>query len=79
MSKHIKVEDFYRKNPLSHQPGGHEVTLYMANGLVKTYDKVKMPKNYIAGLEFKDDIIKIEIDGQTAWNALDPGNRYWEE
>ena len=76
--KHIKVQDQYRTNPLSHQPGGSEVTVYTRDGLVRTYDKVKSPQNYIAGLHFKEDIVRIDIDGEVAWTSKEPGVRYWE-
>jgi hypothetical protein len=51
----------------------------MADGLILTYDKVKMPKPYISGLSFKNDIVRIEIDGEAVWSTLDEGSRYWEE
>lgn len=76
--KHIKVQDKYRTNPLSHQPGGSEVTVYTRDGLIRTYDKVKSPQNYIAGLHFKEDIVRIEIDGEVKWTSQEPGVKYWE-
>jgi hypothetical protein len=78
MAKHIKVADSYRTNPLSHQPGGNDVTLYTRDGLILTYDKIKSPKSYISGLAFREDIVRIEIDGQPAWSSEEPGVRYWE-
>ena len=76
--KHIKVEDKYRTNPLSHQPGGSEVTVYTREGLVMTYDKIKSPPNYIAGLHFKEDIVRIDIDGEVKRTSQEPGVKYWE-
>ena len=76
--KEIKVADEYRTNPLSHQPGGDEVKVYLRDGMVYTYDKVKSPKNYINKLEFKENIVRIDINGEKAWSSLEPGVRYWE-
>jgi hypothetical protein len=76
--KHIKVQDQYRTNSLSHQPGGSEVTIYTRDGLIKTYDKVKSPPKYISGLAFKNDIVRIDVDGETKWTTQEPGMKYWE-
>lgn len=76
--KHIRVQDQYRTNPLSHEPGGQEVTVYTKDGMVRTYDKVKSPHRYIGNLHFKDDIIRIDIDGESAWTSQEPGVKYWE-
>ena len=68
MSKRIYVKDKYRKNPLSLEPGGHEVTVIYSNGFSQTYDKVKSPKAFIA--KVSDDpkrnhkIVSITVDGQ---------------
>lgn len=68
MNKHIYVKDKFRKNPLSLEPGGHEVTLIYADGFSQTYDKVKSPKAFIAKVsdnpkrQFK--IVSITVDGQ---------------
>ncbi len=75
---HIKVQDEYRTNPLSHQPGGDEVTVYTRSGLVRTYDKIKSPQNYIAGLAFKEDIVRIDINNEVAWTSQEPGVKFWE-
>lgn len=76
--KEIKVADEYRTNPLSHQPGGDEIKVYLRDGMVYTYDKIKSPSNYINRLEFKDNIVRIDINGQQAWSSIDPGAKYWE-
>ena len=76
--KEIKVADEYRTNPLSHQPGGDEIKFYLRDGMVYTYDKIKSPANYINRLEFKDNIVRIDINGQQAWSSIDPGAKYWE-
>lgn len=76
--KHIRVADEYRTNPLSHEPGGDEVTVYMRDGLIRTYDKIKNPQKYIGGLHFKEDIVRIDINGEQAWSSQEPGVKYWE-
>lgn len=43
----MRVKDIYRKNPLSLQPGGHEVTVVYENGFQRVYDKVKYPEAFI--------------------------------
>lgn len=78
-AKHIRVEDQYRTNPLSHQPGGSEVTVYTRDGLSRTYDKIKNPQSYIGRLEFKEDIVRVDIDGEQKWTSQEPGVRYWEQ
>jgi hypothetical protein len=77
--KHIRVQDEYRTNPLSTQPGGDEVTIYLKDGTVRTYDKIKSPQRYIAGLEFKEDIVRIDINGEVAWTSKEPGVKFWEK
>lgn len=76
--KEIKVADEYRTNPLSIQPGGDEIRVYLMDGMVYTYDKIKSPAKYINRLEFKDNIIRIDINGNRAWSSIDPGAKYWE-
>jgi hypothetical protein len=76
--KEIKVADEYRTNPLSHQPGGDEVKVYLRDGMVYTYDKIKSPVNYIGKLEFKENIVRIDINGNQAWTSSEPGQKYWE-
>jgi hypothetical protein len=78
MMKEIKVEDGYRTNPLSHQPGGDEIKVYLRDGMIYTYDKIKSPANYINKLEFKENIVRIDINGQKTWSSIDPGDKYWE-
>jgi len=76
--KHIKVADQYRTNPLSHEPGGDEVSVYTKDGMVRTYDKVKSPQKYISNLHFKEDIVRIDINGAEVWTSREPGVKYWE-
>jgi hypothetical protein len=77
--KEIKVQDEYRTNPLSHQPGGSVVKLFCHDGMVYVYDNIKSPQNYISKVEFKDNIIRIDIDGKQVWASSEPGVKYWEE
>ena len=76
--KHIRVADEYRTNPLSVEPGGDEVTVYTRDGRIRTYDKVKSPQKYIANLHFEEDIVRIDINGESAWTSQEPGVKYWE-
>jgi hypothetical protein len=68
MKNHIYVKDKYRKNPLSFEPGGHNVTIVYSNGFSQTYDKVKSPKAFIS--KISDDpkriskIVSIVVDGK---------------
>jgi hypothetical protein len=48
------------------------------DGMVYTYDKIKSPAKYINRLEFKDNIVRIDINGNQAWASIDPGAKYWE-
>ena len=68
MKQHFYVKDKFRKNPLSLEPGGHDVTLTYADGFSQTYDKVKNPRAFIAKISdnpkrrFK--IVSITVDGK---------------
>jgi len=46
--------------------------------MVRTYDKIKSPANYISGLEFKEDIVRIDINGEETWTSKEPGVKFWE-
>jgi len=75
---HIKVQDQYRTNELSKQPGGDEVTIYTKDGMVRTYDKVKNTQKYISSLAYKEEIVRIDINGEEKWTSNEPGVKYWE-
>jgi hypothetical protein len=68
MTKNLIIQDKYRKNPLSLEPGGHDVTVLYADGFSQTYDKVKSPKAFIAkisdGNRRKVKIVGIFVDGK---------------
>ena len=74
----IKVQDEFRTNPLSRQPGGSVVKLFCQDGMVYIYDNIKSPTNYISKVEFKDKIVQIEVDGKQVWASSEPGVKYWE-
>jgi hypothetical protein len=75
--KGIKVHDQYRKNPLSLEPGGVDVSVVMRDGFRLVYDKVKNPAKYIGKLHNRESIISIEIDGQVVWDETDP-EKFWD-
>lgn len=76
--KEIKVQDMYRTNRLSQQPGGKEVTVTMRDGLRLRYDKVKNPVLYIGKLQNKEDIVQIDVDGEMVWNEKEDV-KFWEQ
>ncbi len=65
--KTMRVKDKYRKNPLSFQPGGYEVTVEFSDGFQKTYDKVKYPKQFIKHISNNENpskkIVAVYVDG----------------
>jgi len=69
MGKELQVDDKFRTNPLSHQPGGHEVKVQKRDNSILKYDKIKNPKAYIKKLKFVEEIIAVWVDGVelTAW------------
>lgn len=75
---HIRVQDQYRTNELSKKPGGDEVTIYTKDGMIRTYDKVKNTQKYIASLAYKEEIVRIDINGEEKWTSQEPGVKYWE-
>jgi hypothetical protein len=75
---HIRVQDQYRTNELSKKPGGDEVTIYTKDGMVRTYDKVKNTQKYISSLAYKEEIVRIDINGEEKWTSNEPGVKYWE-
>jgi hypothetical protein len=75
---HIRVQDQYRTNELSKKPGGDEVTIYTKDGMVRTYDKVKNTQKYISSLAYKEEIVRIDINGEEKWTSKEPGVKYWE-
>jgi len=71
MSKNeYQVEDRYRTNPLSHEPGGAVVKIHYDTE-IKVYDKVKSPKKYLASVAHKINVAgirKIEVNGEPFWS-----------
>lgn len=76
--KGIKVQDTYRTNPLSIQPGGVDVTITLRDGFKLTYDKIKNPGKYIGKLHNRDSIISIDIDGEVVWTEDEP-TKFWDK
>ncbi|NBO36010.1 hypothetical protein EBU91_00460 [bacterium] len=67
MTEH-RVADEYRRNSLSLKPGGDELTIYLTNGQILTYDKIKNYSRYIESLTFKDDIKRIDLNGELLYD-----------
>jgi hypothetical protein len=80
--KDLKVNDQYRTNPMSHQPGGHEVTVVYEDGLRLTYDKVKKPGLYVKSITSQDKghgkVMEIYVDLNKAWDHTDVGRNPWD-
>ena len=79
----VKVKDQYRKNPLSVEPGGHEVTVVHEGGKTFIYDKIKSPGSYIKGISSvtqskNGPIIRILINGEVAWDVRHDETEPWE-
>ena len=72
----MRVKDKFRKNPLSFQPGGHEVTIVFSDGFSLVYDKIKYPMPFIRKISDKNKskkIVSIFIDGESN-NSFLPRN-----
>lgn len=61
------VGDDFRTNPLSNEPGGHNIRVFFRTGERRVYTKVKRPKDYILNFEHTKLIIKVEIDRRLLW------------
>jgi len=65
----MRVQDKYRTNPLSHQPGGHTVHVVFEDGFEQTYDKVKHPQAFIKHISGSNKrgnkIVHVYVDGKT--------------
>lgn len=59
----MEVGDQFRKNPLSHRPGGSVIELIFKEGYSRIYDKIKSPSAYIAKLDLSK-IQTIIVDGR---------------
>lgn len=76
----LKVEDRYRTNQLSMEPGGYEVTIIHEGSDTFIYDKIKRPGSYIKGISSVNQIkpiIKILIDGEEVWNVRHDKTEPW--
>lgn len=54
------VEDEYRTNPLSHQPGGCTIKVKYNDGSVRIYDKIKNIDAYTSRLRNIGTVIVLE-------------------
>jgi hypothetical protein len=68
--KEHKVSDEFRKNSLSLKPGGDELTIHLKNGKILTYDKIKNYSRYIQSLSFKEDISRIDLNGEILYEFV---------
>lgn len=68
----FRVEQQYRINPLSKQPGGVVVCVEQENGKIYEYDNVKCPIAYIKKIQLEHPFMKIKC----WWDKNDPGNVY---
>lgn len=77
----VHVEDEFRTNPLSLQPGGHQVTVFYNNDTNFVYDKVKTPSAYIRNIYQKEKsnrtMTRILVDGAQVWSG-ENGKNPWE-
>ncbi len=79
----MRVKDKYRTNPLSHEPGGHEVAVIYSTGKIFEYDKVKRPGSYVKSISEKNgsqwgSITTIKVDGQIVWNSSTHTTNPWD-
>jgi hypothetical protein len=79
----MRVGDQYRTNPLSHEPGGHEVSVIYSKGKVFEYDKVKKPGFYVRSISLKHgtewgEITEIRVDGSSVWRKDTHKTEPWE-
>lgn len=65
--KSIIVEDKFRKNDLSLQPGGSTVKVVYSDGPSKVYDKVKSVERYTASLKKKANVVEIYVNDSLYW------------
>lgn len=64
----MRVDDKFRTNPLSHQPGGHTVHVVFEDGFEQVYDKVKHPNAFVKKIHGTNKrgskIIHVYVDGK---------------
>jgi hypothetical protein len=77
----LKVEDQYRTNALSLQPGGYTVTVIHQTGKSFIYDKVKKPGAYIKSINDQNKehgpIVEVLLNGNSVWTK-GCGRDLWE-
>lgn len=78
----MRVKDKYRTNPLSHEPGGHEVSVVYSNGDSFEYDKVKKPGAYVKMISERNPergpITAIKVDGSVVWSSTTHTTNPWD-
>jgi hypothetical protein len=67
MSKTIVVQDKFRTNELSVQPGGSTVTVSHSDGSHRVYKNIKNPRAYTNSIVKDETIISVQVDGQAYW------------
>jgi len=67
MSKTIVVQDKFRTNELSVQPGGATVTVSHSDGSHRVYKNIKNPRAYTNSILKDETIISVQVDGQAYW------------
>jgi hypothetical protein len=61
------VARYFRKSPLSHEPGGSDIVVEYQNGSVYGYDWIKKPSSYINAILNR----KVEDEHDISLNNLD--------
>ena len=61
------VNDAFRKNELSLEPGGVVVTVVMMNGKKYSYDKVKNVDAYSTKMKKDNNVIEIWVGTELKW------------
>lgn len=79
----MRVKDKYRTNPLSHEPGGHEVTVVYSSGKIFEYDKVKRPGPYVKNISVRNgekwgSITEIKVDNISVWRSVTHTSNPWD-
>lgn len=65
--KQIKVDDSFRTNELSFQPGGSDVRVVYSDGPDRIYDKIKHVDRYTTNLKRKVNVTEIYVNGSLYW------------
>ena len=79
----MRVSDKYRTNPMSLQPGGHEVAVVYSSGKIFEYDKVKKPGSYVKSISEKNGsewgtITEVKVDNISVWRSVTHTTNPWD-